>query len=56
MGNFIVQFESGQYLVLQGVFEYERSTTDIQHATIMPRSRAHAYAAMWKNSVVIQVG
>jgi len=42
-------------MVLQGPYEYQFATTDIQQATVMPRSKATAYAEMWKGQA-LQVG
>ncbi len=54
--QYVVKFSNGDYLVLHGVFEYERSTANLQTATLMPRSKATAYAALWEGAEVIQVG
>ncbi len=53
--KYVVRFSDGNFLVLNGPFCYERSTSDIQQATLMFRSQATAYASMW-NAEVVQVG
>jgi len=53
--QYIVRFADGNFLVLTGPFEYERTTSDPNQATLMPRSKATAYAAMW-NAEVLKVG
>lgn len=53
-GRFIVRYpgEKELYMVLVGPFEYQFATTDIQQATQMPRSRAYAYADIWKGTAL----
>ncbi len=43
-------------MVLLGPFCYERSTSDPNQATVMFRSQATSYAAIWGGAEVVQVG
>ncbi len=53
--RFVVQYQDGSYMVLQGPFAYQFATKDLQQATLMFRSQATAWADVWK-AFVVQVG